>query len=402
MSDNLKRMSEIKRRDFIKGAGAAALTLGAISTVRGANEKIKIGIIGCGGRGHWIANLFKAHGGYEISAGADYFEDKLQGMAGSFGIPGNRLFTGLKCHEKMLAQCKDLDAVAIISPPYFHPEQAAAAVNAGKHVYLAKPIAVDVPGCLSIGASAEKAAAKKLCFLVDFQTRTNEFYREAIKRVHDGQIGDLVCGEAEYQTGRLGKKGEDQTPEGRLRNWVFFKDLSGDIITEQNIHALDVASWILDAPPISAVGTGGRKARVDVGDCWDHFSAIYKFPKDFTLTFNSTQFNQGWEDIGCRIYGALGTIDTHYGGIVQIRGSQSYKGGTTGSIYQEGAQTNIADFCAAVQKGDCSNPTVAPSIQSNLITILGRTASYENRTVTWKEIMTEKKQIVADLKGLKD
>ncbi len=185
----------VNRRKFIAGAGAAALSFTVIKPelVRGAaaNSKIKLGLVGCGGRGNWIANLFKKNGNYEIVAAADFFHDRVD----SFGeneehkVPKANRYTGLSCHQKLLAQ--GVDAIAIITPPYFHPEEAADAVDAGVHVYLAKPIAVDVPGCHSIAASGKKATQKKLCFLVDFQTRSNAFYVEAIRRVHNGDIGEI-------------------------------------------------------------------------------------------------------------------------------------------------------------------------------------------------------------------
>ena len=165
----------------------------------------------------------------------------------------------------------------------------------------------------------------------------------------------MVCGESTYQASRLGIQAEPGTPEARLRNWVFDKALSGDIITEQNIHTLDVATWILDDAPVKAWGTGGRKARVDVGDCWDHFGVIFTFPDDIIINFNSTQFAKGWDTINCRVYGSRGTIDTTYGGEVVIKGDTPYRGGQTGGIYQEGAVRNIADFHTAIQAGDVSD-----------------------------------------------
>ena len=143
-----------------------------------------LGIIGCGGRGSWIADLFQKHGGYNIVALADYFPDRVEALGDKLGVPPARRFTGLSAYRRLLEQ--KLDAVAIESPPFFHPTQAADAVAAGKHVYLAKPVAVDVPGCMTIEQSAAKATANQPCFLVDFQTRANEPFIEAMRRVHDG------------------------------------------------------------------------------------------------------------------------------------------------------------------------------------------------------------------------
>ena len=224
------------------------------------------------------------------------------------------------------------DAVVIESPPYFHPEQAMAGAEAGCHVYVAKPIAVDVPGCLTIAEAGKKATENKKCFLVDFQTRTSEFYREAIRRVHAGDIGPLVSGEAVYYCGTTwgGDEALRRTPRSRRIGsaaWGLDRVLSGDIITEQNIHALDVATWIVDQDPVKAYGTCGREGRVDHGDCNGHFSVIYIFPNNVVVTFASKQYGTGYDDIGNKMFGPKGTLETHYAGQVIIRGEKSYKGG---------------------------------------------------------------------------
>jgi len=395
----------VNRRKFMARAGAAALSFTVIKPelVRGAaaNSKIKLGLVGCGGRGNWIANLFKANGNYEIVAAADFFKDRVDSFGGKHNVAESKRFTGLSCHKKLLAE--KLDVMVIITPPYFHPEQAADAVDAGVHVYLAKPIAVDVPGCHSIAASGKKATEKKLCFLVDFQTRSNAFYVEAIKRVHNGDIGELTFGESSYLTGRLGTKAPPGTPEARLRNWVFDKALSGDIITEQNIHTLDVASWIMNAAPIHASGTGGRKSRTDVGDCWDHFSLSFVYPNNVGVTFMSKQY-KGYgspDGIRNRMFGTKGTLETQYGGQVLIRGEKFYRGGKTSQIYQEGAVNNIATFHKNITEGNFDNPTVAPSVRSNLVTILGRTAAYTGERVYWDKLIKSTEKIDGRLEGLK-
>ncbi len=395
----------VNRRKFMAGAGAAALSFTVIKPelVRGAaaNSKIRLGLVGCGGRGTWIANLFNANGNYEIVAAADFFQDRVDSFGGKYNVPKPKRFTGLSCHKKLLAE--KLDVVVIITPPYFHPEQAADVVDAGMHVYLAKPIAVDVPGCHSIAASGNKATEKKLCFLVDFQTRANAFYIEAIRRVHNGDIGELCFGESSYLTGRLGVKTPPGSPEARLRNWVFDKALSGDIITEQNIHTLDVASWIMNTAPIHASGTGGRKSRTDVGDCWDHFSLSFVYPNNVGVTFMSKQY-KGYGSPGGiknRMFGTKGTLETEYGGQVLIRGEKFYRGGETSQIYQEGAVNNIATFHKNITEGKFDNPTVAPSVRSNLVTILGRTAAYTGERVYWDKFVKSTEKIDGRLKGLK-
>lgn len=398
------------RRRFLADAGAAALAFSVVrpELVRGsaAPGKVDLGIIGCGGRGGWIADLFQKHGGYNVVAAADYFPDRIEALGEKLGVPPARRFTGLAGYRRLLEQ--KLDAVAIMSPPYFHPIQAADAVAAGKHVYLAKPIAVDVPGSLTVQESAAKATANHLCFLVDFQTRANELFVEALRRVHDGAIGRFAFGEATYHAEDPfldhAQHARSNDPESRLRAWGLSRELSGDIITEQNIHTLDVASWVMGTPPLSAYGTGGRKFR-DAGTCWDTFSVVFQYADNVGITFSSRQFNgQGTrpEGIRNRMFGSEGVLETEYGGQVLIRGKQFYRGGQTSTIYQQGAVRNIAGFYDSIQQGNYTNATVGESVRSNLVTILGRTAAYKGRLVTWDEILRSDERLVADLKGLKD
>jgi myo-inositol 2-dehydrogenase / D-chiro-inositol 1-dehydrogenase len=410
-SENEQQKSDaatITRRRFIAGTGASVLAFtvlkpGLVSGAE-ANAKVDIGLIGCGGRGKWIADLFQKNGGYNIVAVADYFPDRTDEAGTKFNVPAASRYTGLSGYRKLLEQ--KLDAVVIETPPYFHPEQAAAAIEAGKHVYLAKPIAVDVPGCLTVGESGKKATAKKLCFQVDFQTRANKIYQDAVKAVHEGQIGKIVSVEANYQCGATWD-GMDQilrqdpkNPEVRLRAWGVDRMLSGDIITEQNIHALDVASWMLNANPVQAYGTGGRK-REFVGDCWDHFAVIFYYPNDIVVSFNSHQSGFGYDDIMCRVYGLKGTADTHYFGNVTVKATEFHLDGKMGNLFTEGAETNIATFHDNITKGEYGNPTVPDSVRSNLTTILGRAAAYKGGMVTWDEMMRRNEKFSPDLRGLK-
>lgn len=399
---------DITRRKFLATTGTAIAGVAVLQPelVRGAaaGSRIDLGVIGCGGRGAWIAELFAKNGNYNVVAVADYFQDRVDGIGNKLNIPQARRFTGLSCYKRLLEQ--KLDAVAIETPPYFHPEQVAAAVDAGKHVYIAKPLAVDVPGCQSIAESARKATQKKLVCLVDFQTRAMPSYREVVSRIHKGDIGKLVTVYAEYQTNlmfedhdkRLRK--EPKNPEVRLRAWGIDRVLSGDVITEQNIHALDVATWIVDASPLKAYGRGGR-ARPFLGDCWDHYSVLFFFPNDLVVTFTAKQVGFGFDDIMVRAHGTNGTAETNYGGKCWLRSREDVFEGATDSIYQVGAENNIAAFHEAIVKGDCSNATVAPSVRSNLTTILGRTAAYKGVEVTWDEMMKAGEKWHFDTKGMK-
>lgn len=399
----------LDRRQFLNRTTAIAtgLTLLPSGMLRAAEPgpKINLGLIGCGGRGRWITDLFAKHGGYTIAGVFDYFADRANAAGDQFQVPAAHRYSGLHGYRKLLEQ-PGLQAVAIESPPYFHPVQAADAVAAGKHVYLAKPLAVDVPGCQSIESSGRQATEKKLAFLVDFQTRAHPAYQEALQRTHAGQIGKLVSLDVGYHCDTYFQgmdaefRNSKRDAEARVRAWAIDRVLSGDVITEQNIHSLDVATWFANAAPLKAVGTGGR-ARPFLGDCWDHYAVIFWFPQDLIASFSAKQVGFGYDDILCRAYGMEGTVDTHYSGKVSLRTKDDAFNGDCRSMYQEGAVRNIATFHESIAKGDFSNPTVAPSVRSNLTTILGRTAAYTGQEVTWAEMMQKAEKWEFPVKELK-
>lgn len=376
------------RRGFLRTASTGGgLLLLKPQTVFGtpANSAVEIGIIGCGGRGNWIGGHFKEHTGARIVSLADAFRDRLESTAAKFGVEASRQFEGLDGYKRLLDG--KLDAVAIESPPFFHPEQAAAAVAAGRHVYLAKPVAAEVAGCRTIENAGEKANGR-LSFLVDFQTRARPVFQEAQQRMQRGDIGVPVMAQVYYHTGRL--KPQDTAgltaEQARLRNWVFDKRLSGDVIVEQHIHVLDVANWYLEAHPVKAFGTGGRKARVDVGDAWDHFLVTYWYPNDVRVDFSSSQFIKGYHDMCIRFYGTKGTVDSHYGGAVKITGDTNWDGGDKDDSFTGGAVTNVKNFVESLRTGHYLN-NAAIGAKSTLTAILGRTAAYKGAEVTWDEML---------------
>ena len=330
------------RRDFLGttlAATTAASVWGTIGTqaadpaAPAANQpKVKLGVIGQGGRGKWITDLFRQHGGFEIYAVADYFEDRAKAAGDAFGVEATRRFSGLSGYKRLIES--GVEAVAVQTPPYFHPEQAAAAVDAGKHVYCAKPVAVDVPGCRTIEASGKAATGKKLVFLVDFQTRADEFYIEAMRRVQAGDIGKIAYAEGIYHADSPWAQWYDELrnhptdPETRLHAWGLDKVLSGDMITEQNIHTLDVVNWLMGVAPLHAVGSCALTARPLVGSCADHFTCHFQYPDHVGVTFSSRQFN-GYDTkpdgIRMRAFGQKGVLETEYGGNVLIRGDNFYQ-----------------------------------------------------------------------------
>lgn len=392
----------IPRRRFL--AGAAAVTTFTVmkpATALGAaaNSVLEIGLIGCGGRGSWIAPLFAETGLYRFVACSDYFQDRVDAVGGKYQIAAGRRHTGLSGYQRLLEG--KLDAVVIETPPYFHPPQATAAVEAGKHVFVAKPIAVDVPGCLAIGEAGKRATAKKLVFLVDFQTRANDLYREALRRVRRGDMGKVVMVEAHYPWAGGGRDVPPPAVEDRLRRWYHVKEISGDFIVEQAIHALDVATWIIDADPVRAVGMGGQKLRPK-GSIWDHFVVNYGFANEVPLSFTCIQTIPEMKDeIVARAYGSEGYIYTDYFSNVWIRGNEPFPGGSVGNLYTTGTQVNIREFHQCITTGQCDNPTVAPSVRSNLTAVLGREAGYRQGEVTMAELLKENRKLEPDLRGAK-
>jgi predicted dehydrogenase len=395
-----KMVDRAGRREILKTGAAAGLLLLKPATVFGtqANSALEIGLIGCGSRGKFISGLFTEHVGARVVALADVFADRVEEAAQKLPSQSPRRYVGVKAYEELVNS--KLDAVAIETPPYFHPEHAAAAVDAGKHVYLAKPVAVDVPGCRTIIASGEKAKGRTT-FWVDWQLRARPVVQEAIARVHQGDIGALVLGHIFYHGARntLPKLGGTSGDGAHLRHWLVDKVLSGDMIVEQNIHIIDLMTWCAKGHPMQAFGSGGLKARVDTGNTWDHFLVNYWFPDNVKADFSSAQFTVGYIDKCVRFYGTTGTVDAHLGGVCNIFGSKAWQG--TGlekdDTHGKGTVANVKTFTESVRSGRPVNNAETSAI-STLTAILGRTAAYRQRIVTWDEMMRENEKLTANLK----
>ncbi len=399
------------RRAFLGASSSAAgLLLLKPETVFGtqANSTVEVGIIGAGGRGQWIGDFFIEHAGARIVALADVFQDRLDKASQKFKVAPERAYRGFGAYRELIAS--RVDAVVIETPPYFHPEHVAAAVDAGKHVFLAKPVAVDVPGCRSIGESGAKARGK-LSFMVDFQTRAREPFREAARRVHAGDIGTPALAHVYYHGsgGDPVPKPELGRDEARLRYWSRDRVLSGDIIVEQNVHVLDMSNWVLNSHPMKARGTGGRKIRMKYGDCWDYFNVTFWYPNDVVADFSSVQYAKGYYDICTRVYGSAGTVEEHYGlgprygvdprndGFVAITGEKPWKGADRDDTFTGGAIDNVKAFIDSIRTGKYLN-NAADSVDSTLTSVLGRMAAYRGGTVTWDEMMELNIKLEANLK----
>ena len=392
--------SSIGRRAFVSAAG---LLIARPETVFGsqANSAVEIGIVGCGGRGNWIGKLFQEHANIRIVALADVIRERLEQTRAAFRVEGSRAYHGPKAADELAAS--KLDAVVIETPVYYHPSQALAAVNAGRHVFLAKPVAPDVPGCNTILEAGRKAKGK-VSFLVDFQTRARPVFREAAARIHRGDIGDVGLAQIYYYAGR---PAPDRSTPGmdpglvRIMNWLLDKTLSGDIIVEQNIHVIDLANWYLKGHPVKAYGTGGRvnwaDTKFDTGDCWDHFAVTFVYPNGVHADFSSNQLTPSYSSLTVRCFGRKGAADTNYGGLVRITGDNAWAGAEKDDTFTGGAAQNIRDFVAGIHSGDYLN-NAESAVESTLTGILGRTAAYLGREVTWEEMLRRNERYEVNLK----
>ena len=307
------------------------------SLVRGttANSAVRVGLLGCGGRGTEDATNLLDTGGARIVALADLFQDQLdaahahfdeiQGAKGFSAIDSSQLFVGPDAYRQ-IASSKEVDAVVIATPPYFHPQHLEALVAGRKHVYLEKPVAVDVPGALRV-IEIGKRAEGQVSLDVGFQIRDCPPFVELVRRIHAGALGKIVCGEAHYFAGYIDRPAwpTASATERRLRNWIYDRELSGDIIVEQNIHVIDICNWILNTHPLKAFAAGGRLGRPTDGDVYGNYNIVFQYPDGVDVTFSSTQFSQGSWDVTERFFGTRGTSQSPYTGPFGIWGEEPWQ-----------------------------------------------------------------------------
>ena len=396
----------ITRRGLLSGAGAAALSFAVVrpDAVRGtqANSRIKAGIIGLGSRGRMIAGMVAKHGGYQITAVADYFERVADAAGEQFGVPKARRFAGLAAYKGLI---REVDAVFLETPPYCFPEHAEAAVEAGRHVYLAKPLGCDVPGCLRIQAAGKKATTNQRVFLVDFQTRTDPFFIEGVKRVHEGAIGRIGLLSSEYNDESFRDPPKTATVESRLQEliWVNDDDLGGSYLVNAGIHAIDVALWIAGQMPASAMGASQIVRADPHGDSHDVFSLTYEFPNGMILNHRGEHLKNRCEfRSDCLAQGQDGWLETGYTSRVRILGNRGgWRGDDVVNLYPSGAERNIDAFHKCITAGTYDNSTLEPSVNATLTTILGREAARRRTKLTLTEVLKEDRRLEPDLTGLK-
>ena len=394
------------RRDFLKRSGltvAGAAVAGNLSLARSAHaqgsDQIKIALIGCGGRGTGAAVQAlsnRSMSNVKLVAMADAFRDRIDGCYNSVkdrcgdkvDVPEEQKFSGLDSHEKAVA-C-DVDMVLLCTPPGFRPMQFEAAVKAGKHVFMEKPLATDSPGIRQIMAANKEARKKGLVVGVGHHLRHVNKHRIPISKIHDGAIGKLMYTRAYFNSSgvrtRPRKAGQTEL-QYQIRNWYFFTWMCGDHIVEQHVHDIDVCNWIHDAHPVEANGMGGRQVRIgkDYGEIYDHHSVEFTYA-DGSKMFSYCRHTPGcWESFAEYAHGTKGAAEFQGRGgnnllLVDGQDPQRLRGG------QDGHQIEHNDLFAALKAGTPYNEA-GWGAESSLTAIMGRMATYSGKIITWDQAL---------------
>jgi len=405
------------RRTFVGQAAEAAAVplvaaasgaLGAEASPKAASNapagrKLRIGIVGLGSRGSWIAGLFKQHPGYEIAAAVDYFEETAQAVGDKLGVPAGKRFSGLGGYKRALDS--GVEALVLEGIPYFYREQAAAAIDAGCHVYMAKPFAVDVPGVFAMQALAKKATEKKLCFLVDYQLPTDPANQEVKRRIGEEALGGLAHIYSGGTCGQLPDPKVGPTIENLFRRaWYSHIALSGYLLLLYDIHIIDGVTWVTGQRAVGAAGYS-RLVRPDPhGDRTDCGGVVFQLPYGTCCTHHTQllQNNAVMYNLAADLMGRQATAHLAYDGKVFVRGGpKHYSGAVSGTIYADGAKANIAEFHRCVTEGHYENATAQRSVDCHLTAILGREAMACKTWLTMDEVIKEGKTREVNLRGLK-
>ncbi|MHC4721665.1 MAG: Gfo/Idh/MocA family protein [Planctomycetota bacterium] len=391
----------ISRRDFVKASAAVSVAALASPTSRifaAGSDKIRVGLIGCGKRGTADAiNCVKSAEGVEIVAMADVFQDRLDSSLGRLGreaddgvsVTKDTSFVGFDAYKKVIAS--DVNVVLLTTPPGFRPEHLKAAVEAGKHVFMEKPVAVDPVGIRSIIASCKLAREEGLSIVAGTQQRRMAHYVEILKRIHQGQIGEIVGGQCYWNWGQQDWHFQPRQPdwsdmEWQVRCWPYFTWLSGDHIVEQHVHNLDIINWAIGSHPVRCLGMGGRQARTgpEYGNIFDHFAVEYEYPDGVRIMSMSSQIKGTTNREAERVVGTKGSTYTTRG-LGRIEGQNPYKydgPGIRASVRQH------ADHIESIRKGEPIDEGRQVA-ESTMTAIMGRISAYTGRELSWKWAMND-------------
>jgi predicted dehydrogenase len=409
--ENDKEEKKLTRREFVKTSAAslALAGLSANSIYAGGTDRIRVGLIGCGGRGTGAAfNCASAAEGIELVAMGDLFQDHLdqsykrmkegQGEASpmdrkNFKVKENRCFSGFDAYRKVIGS--GVDMVILAGPPHFRSKHLRAAIEAGKHVFMEKPVATDPAGVKSVIESAELARKKGLAIVAGTQRHHSAPYLEVMKRVQDGAIGEIVSAQCYWlggvpwwETGpNLFKEKQEKNwsdLEYHIRNWFHYTWLSGDIIVEQHVHNLDIINWALGTLPVKAIGVGGAQVRRGdgYGNIFDHFSIQYEYPDGVQVTSMCRQYNKVTDQVSERLIGTKGIAYT-YGASGIIEGETNYKfeGESINPYVQE-----HTDLIASIRNNTPLNEGKRIA-ESTMTAILGRMSGYTGRAINYSWAM---------------
>jgi len=389
----------ITRRDFIKTTAAASLAAaipGNLGLFAAGSDALRIGVIGCGGRGTGAAiNCLEAAEGIEIVALGDLVPDRIESsyrklmenFPDRVRVPAGNRFTGFDNHLKVCA-LPEVNLIVTAAPPGFRPIHLKAAVEAGKHVFMEKPVAVDPAGVRTVIASSEAAAAKGLAVVAGTQRRHQKSYLELMRRIRDGQIGEIVGAQCYWNQGDLWVKLPEpgmSEMEWQCRNWLYFTWTSGDHIVEQHVHNIDVVNWAIGALPKNIVGMGGREVRKapEYGNIYDHFAVEFEYPNGVRVASYCRQTEGCADRVEERIIGTKGTAF----GYGEIKGEKpwTFEGPEPDPYVQE-----HADLVASIRAGTPLNEGRRIA-ESTMCAIIGRMSAYTGRAISWDWAMNASK-----------
>lgn len=394
------------RRTFLRNSTilvAGSTVSGNLQIARAANgygtDTIKIGLVGCGGRGTGAAiqALNTQGGGLELVAMGDVFEDRVQGALRGIKskhpdkvkVTKETTFTGFDAYKKVLAS--DIDLVILATPPGFRPLHFEAAVNAGVHCFMEKPVAVDAPGVRRVLDAGEIAAQKNLAVAVGLQRRHEQRYKETMSRLHDGAIGDIVLGRAYWNSGGVWvrPRQDNQTElEYQMRNWYYFNWLCGDHINEQHIHNIDVINWLMNDFPVSAQAMGGREVRngMDHGEIYDHHFVEFTYANGTKMFSQCRHIPNCWNNVTEHAHGTKGYCDIAGGKIYDADGNKTFDTREEKLNGGNGHQQEHHDLFADLRAGRIPNEAEYGA-KSTMTAILGRMASYSGRVIQWDKAL---------------
>lgn len=392
------------RRNFIRTSSmlvaGGAVAGASLNIARAAHpygsDTIKVGLVGCGGRGTGAAvqALNTMGGEVKVTALADAFEDRVQaayrGIKGQHNdkvdVSKDRMFAGFDAYQQLLQT--DCEMVILATPPGYRPLHFEAAVKAGKHVFMEKPVAVDPAGVRKVLEANKIAKQKDLAVGVGLQRRHEPRYKETIQRIQDGMIGDIILARA-YWNGSTPWVRERQPGmtemEYQMRNWYYFNWLCGDHIVEQHIHNLDVINWIMNGYPVEAQGQGGCEVRKgkDHGETFDHHFVEFKYANNAVMLSQCRHIPNCWNAVSEYVHGTKGWADVSGARIMDHKGKVLYSYGRGGG---DGHQQEHHDLFADLRAGKRPNEGEWGAL-STMTAIFGRMATYSGQRLTWEEAL---------------